>query len=208
MAGPDPGPLNGNEGAIAMMIWSKEPAERTAGGYRPIRDYAIVGDCQGAALVARDGGVDWCCLRRFDAEPVFCRMLDADEGGFLDLRPEGPFRATREYQADTNILRTTFETSDGRVALIDFMPLCRTAEDDHVSLDAPGWFVRVAARDASNSLKLVSSSGPQDGCPAPPPPSRAHELSGADARNIGRPLISHASDRPGRRRGRGFSTME
>ena len=126
-----------------MMTWSKEPAERASGSYRPIRDYAIVGDCRGAALVARDGGVDWCCLRRFDAEPVFCRMLDANKGGFLDVRPEEPFRATREYQADTSVLRTTFETARGRVTLIDFMPLRRMAEDDFVSLDAPGWFVRV-----------------------------------------------------------------
>ena len=57
--------------------------------YRPIRDYAAIGDCHGAALVSRDGSIDWCTLRRFDADPVFCRILDAERGGFWSIRPLG-----------------------------------------------------------------------------------------------------------------------
>jgi alpha,alpha-trehalase len=132
--------------AATGQIWSEEPPARAPATYRPIRDYALVGDCHGSALVARDGGVDWCCLGRFDAEAVFCRVLDADRGGFLDVRPEQPFRTTREYLPDTNILRTTFATAEGRVALTDFMPVDRragAAEDDFTSLEAPCWFVRV-----------------------------------------------------------------
>ncbi len=65
------------------------PQGQAHGAYRPIRDYALVGDCHGAALVARDGSVDWCCLRRFDAAPVFWRILDAAKGGFFQVCPEG-----------------------------------------------------------------------------------------------------------------------
>ena len=57
------------------------------GRYVPIRDYAAIGDCHAAALIARDGGIDWCTIRRFDAEPVFCRILDAGKGGFWSIRP-------------------------------------------------------------------------------------------------------------------------
>lgn len=72
--------------------------------YRPIRDYALIGDCHGAALVARDGSVDWCCLGRFDADPTFCRLLDAEQGGYLSLTPVDDHAATRAYLEDTNIL--------------------------------------------------------------------------------------------------------
>lgn len=73
------------------------PAVAAARSYQPIADYAAIGDCHGGALVARDGSIDWCSLERFDADPVFCRLLDADKGGFLWIRPEEPFSATRAY---------------------------------------------------------------------------------------------------------------
>ena len=114
--------------------------------YAPIRDYAVVGDCHGAALVARDGGVDWCCFRRFDADPVFCRLLDAERGGALAVTPVGPYQVQREYLDGTNVLRTVFSTRSGRVALIDFMPVGRapgSGVHDYTDLCAPGWFVRV-----------------------------------------------------------------
>jgi GH15 family glucan-1,4-alpha-glucosidase len=113
--------------------------------YRPIRDYAAIGDCHGAALVGRDGSIDWCTLGRFDADPVFCRLLDFDRGGFWSIHPSGEFRAERSYLPDSNILRTVFTTKDGEVALTDFMPVGRELDagaHDYVSLNAPGWLVR------------------------------------------------------------------
>ena len=113
--------------------------------YRPIRDYAPIGDGHGAALVGRDGSIDWCCLRRLDADPVFCRLLDASRGGFWSIRPSGEFQARRSYLQDSNILRTGFTTADGEVALTDFMPVGRALDagvHDYVSLNAPGWLVR------------------------------------------------------------------
>src|SRR5438034_1699723 len=114
-------------------------------GYRPIADYAAIGDCHGGALVARDGGVDWCALGRFDADPVFCRLLDSRRGGFLDVRPRGDHAIERAYLPDTNVLRTEMRAAGGRMAVTDFMPLGRAPDagaNDYVSLDAPGWLVR------------------------------------------------------------------
>jgi Domain of unknown function (DUF5911) len=113
--------------------------------YRPLRDYAAIGDCHGGALVGRDGGIDWCALRRFDADPVFCRLLDADRGGFWSIRPAGEFRVKRSYLPAGNILSTVFTTADGEVALIDFMPVGRALDagaHDYARLNAPGWLVR------------------------------------------------------------------
>jgi len=114
-------------------------------GYRPIRDYAAIGDCHGSALIASDGGIDWCCLERFDAEPVFCRLLDAQRGGFLATTPVESHTASRAYVEGTNVLRTEFATPTGRLALIDFMPVGRAPEagaHDYVTLNAPHWLVR------------------------------------------------------------------
>jgi GH15 family glucan-1,4-alpha-glucosidase len=113
--------------------------------YRPLRDYAAIGDCHGAALVSSAGGIDWCSLRHLDADPVFCRLLDAARGGFWSIRPSGEFRAERSYLPASNILRTVFATADGEVALTDFMPVGRGLDagaHDYVSLNAPGWLVR------------------------------------------------------------------
>ena len=94
-------------------------------GYRPIRDYALIGDAHTAALVAGDGSIDWCCWPHFDSPAVFCRLLDARKGGFFQIRPVRDYTATRSYLGPTAVLATTFTTDDGRVRLTDFMPVER-----------------------------------------------------------------------------------
>jgi GH15 family glucan-1,4-alpha-glucosidase len=91
--------------------------------YLPLRDYALLGDMHTAALVARDGAVDWYCLPRFDGPAALCRLLDAQRGGFFRVGPTGRFHACRRYMGDTSVLATDFETARGRVRLTDFMPL-------------------------------------------------------------------------------------
>lgn len=111
-----------------------------------IADYAVIGDCHGAALVARDGRIDWACLGRFDADPLFCRLLNGPGGGCLETRPTGPFDVTRRYLPGTNILQTTFETEHGVARLTDFLPVGRregAGLHDYVTLAAPGCLVRV-----------------------------------------------------------------
>jgi GH15 family glucan-1,4-alpha-glucosidase len=88
-----------------------------------IEDYALIGDCETAALVGRDGSVDWVCWPRFDSDACFAALLGTPEHGRWRLAPFAKARGvTRQYQGDTLILETRFETDQGSVRLIDFMP--------------------------------------------------------------------------------------
>jgi GH15 family glucan-1,4-alpha-glucosidase len=91
--------------------------------YRPIGQYGVIGDCRTAVLIGPDGSVDWGCLPHFDSPAIFCRLLDADRGGYFRLGPSGRFDASMTYLPGTNILETTFQTGDGRLRLVDFMPV-------------------------------------------------------------------------------------
>jgi len=87
-----------------------------------IEDYALLGDCETAALVSRDGSIDWLCWPRFDSSACFAALLGGPEHGRWLIRPSDPAaRAVRSYREDTLILETNFETGDGAVSLIDFM---------------------------------------------------------------------------------------
>jgi GH15 family glucan-1,4-alpha-glucosidase len=132
-------------GEAATMAGEPMPG-RDAQPYRAIRDYAMIGDCHGAALVCRDGSIDWCCLGRFDAEPVFARILDAERGGCFSIAPPDPVRSVRRYLDESAILVTHFADRGGRANLIDFMPVGHrpgSRRRDATRLAAPGWVVRV-----------------------------------------------------------------
>src|SRR6202453_4754569 len=89
-----------------------------------IEDYGLIGDCETAALVSRDGSIDWLCWPRFDSGAVFASLLGSPDNGRWSISPADPAaRITRRYRPNTLILETDFETSDGAVTLIDFMPL-------------------------------------------------------------------------------------
>ncbi len=89
-----------------------------------IEDYALIGDCETAALVGRDGSIDWLCWPRFDSAACFAAMLGSHDHGHWLIGPrESGFRVVRRYRPNTLILETRFETSDGAATLIDFMPL-------------------------------------------------------------------------------------
>ena len=95
-----------------------------------IEDYGLVGDLQTAALVSREGCIDWLCLPRFDSGAVFASLLGDAENGHWTLQPEGEFRAPgRRYRGDTLVLETELETDSGAVRLVDFMPPRETKPD-------------------------------------------------------------------------------
>jgi GH15 family glucan-1,4-alpha-glucosidase len=89
-----------------------------------IEDYALIGDCETAALVGRDGSVDWLCLPRFDSASCFAALLGTRDHGRWLLAPAGEVRAVRRrYRDGSLVLETEFETEAGTVALVDCMPL-------------------------------------------------------------------------------------
>ncbi len=96
--------------------------------YRPIRDYAIIGDGHTAALVAGDGSIDWCCWPRFDSGAVFCSLLDSEKGGFFQVAPEGRYAVSRSYAGETNVLVSRFSTDEFAFRLTDFMPIEKRPE--------------------------------------------------------------------------------
>ncbi len=87
-----------------------------------ISDYALIGDCRTAALVSRDGSIDWLCLPSFSDASVFARLLDS-RGGRFSIAPEQPFTTTRRYLEGTAVLETTFITASGRARIIDCLPV-------------------------------------------------------------------------------------
>jgi GH15 family glucan-1,4-alpha-glucosidase len=87
-----------------------------------LEDLGLVGNCQFAALVERTGAVVWCCLPRFDSEPVFSTLLDHQDGGSFVVAPAEAVPGAQRYLPNTNVLETLFEAPGGSFRLIDFAP--------------------------------------------------------------------------------------
>jgi GH15 family glucan-1,4-alpha-glucosidase len=93
-----------------------------------IEDYALLGDGETAALLSRDGSIDWLCWPRFDDAACFAALLGTSEHGHWTIAPTAPVtRCSRRYQDDTLVMETLFETADGAVRIIDFMPIRKGA---------------------------------------------------------------------------------
>ena len=89
---------------------------------KPIEDYALIGNCETSALVARDGSIDWMGMPRFDSPSCFSALLgNEDHGRWLVAPVEGGACTSRKYRGDSLILETTFETAEGAVCVVDLM---------------------------------------------------------------------------------------
>ena len=107
----------------------------------PIGDYALLSDRRSAALVSRDGSVDWLCFPRFDGPAVFCRMLDP-AGGSFSIRPAGEFSASRRYVDQTMVLETTFTTATGTATLTDALAVGRNERGHELGANSPSMLLR------------------------------------------------------------------
>ncbi|HEY9723607.1 MAG TPA: glycoside hydrolase family 15 protein [Oscillatoriaceae cyanobacterium] len=94
--------------------------------YAPVEKHGVIGDRRTAALVAADGTIDWCCLPRYDSDPVFGAILDAARGGFWRLGPYGELLGEQRGYEDTGVLVTRWETDDYTLELTDAMLLPET----------------------------------------------------------------------------------
>ena len=93
--------------------------DRDDRGYADIQSYAALGDGRTVALVARDGRIDWLPLPDLNSVPPFAALLDATDGGFIELQPTSPYRVTRSYLTSTAVLETTFHTDEGVARVTD-----------------------------------------------------------------------------------------
>jgi GH15 family glucan-1,4-alpha-glucosidase len=90
---------------------------------QPIEDYALIGDCKTAALVGRDGSIDWLCWPRFDSGACFAALLGTSDNGRWLIAPEHPLlNVSRRYRPGTLVLETEFQTETGSAVIVDFMP--------------------------------------------------------------------------------------
>ncbi|HEX2740751.1 MAG TPA: glycoside hydrolase family 15 protein, partial [Rubrobacter sp.] len=100
-------------------------------GYLPIEDHGIIGNLHTAALVGKDGTIDWMCLPAFDSPSVFCSILDDEKGGHFALRPVEYARSQQLYLPDTNVLLTRYFSPDGLAETLDFMPTITSHGERH-----------------------------------------------------------------------------
>ncbi len=122
-------------GAIARRAFARTGPLRNGPASPPsmasrIEDYALIGDCLTAALVGKDGSIDWLCLPRFDSPACFAALLGDESNGRWLIAPEGPITSVvRRYRGDSLVLETDFETAEGAIRVVDFMPPRGEASD-------------------------------------------------------------------------------
>src|SRR3954465_4486411 len=105
---------------------SNKPDDR----YPSIGDYALISNCQCAALVSRSGSIDWCCMPRADSDSCFGRLLDWGRGGDFSISPTAKnFTVSRRYIPETMILETRFHCESGDVKLFDFFAMDADAHE-------------------------------------------------------------------------------
>jgi alpha,alpha-trehalase len=138
-----------------MSIAATKPAAATAGergAFTPIGEYGLLADCNSAALVGRDGSIDWLCLPRYDADAIFARILDP-EGGHWSIRPSGEYRVERRYAPGSLVVETTFTTPDGVVRVRDAMAFAIGQRGHDLGFDAPHEVLR-SVEGVSGSVEL------------------------------------------------------
>lgn len=107
----------------------------------PLADYALLSDCRSAALVSRDGSVDWLCVPRFDGPAIFARLLDKQAGHWA-IRPAGEYLTSRRYCDASLVLETTFRTPNGTAVLTDTLATGTDAAGHRIGSESPHLLLR------------------------------------------------------------------
>ena len=118
------------------------PAANTTAVGTPIAEYALLSDCNSAALVSSDGAIEWLCMPRFDSPAVFARILDA-AAGHWSVRPTGAFHTERRYLPGSLVLETTFHTETGVARLTDALAFAPGQRGHELGLGAPHEVLRL-----------------------------------------------------------------
>nr|MBA3475310.1 glycoside hydrolase family 15 protein [Actinomycetota bacterium] len=139
-----------------MELPSTDPSAVTS---KPIASYGLLSDCNSAALVGRDGSIDWLCLPRFDSPAVFSRVLDPDAGHW-QIHPAGAFTVERRYVPGSLVLETTFATDTGVVRLRDALAFTEGQRGHDLGLDAPHELLR-SVEGVSGAVEFVLELAPR-----------------------------------------------
>src|SRR3954462_3605457 len=129
------------------------------GASTPIAEYGLLADCNSAALVSRDGSIDWLCLPRYDSDAIFARILDPD-GGHWSIRPVGEYAVERRYVAGTLVIETTFTTAGGVVRMRDAMAFAPGQRGHDLGYDAPHQVLR-SVEGVAGSVELAMELVPR-----------------------------------------------
>src|SRR3954464_1047754 len=127
-------------------------AERRASGFQPIAAYGLLADCTSAALIDRDGSIDWLCMPHYGLPAVFPR-LPAPHAGHWSIAPVGPSTSERHYLPGTLVIETTFTTATGSVRLIDAMGFAAGQRGHGLGRNAPHEVLRLV-EGVSGSVEL------------------------------------------------------
>ncbi len=126
---------------------------------QPVANYGLLADCNSAALVDRDGSIDWLCLPRYDSDSVFARILDRDAGHW-SIRPRGSYASERRYLPGTLVVETTFTTDSGSVRLRDAMAFAEGQRGHELGHDAPHEVLR-SVEGLSGTVELAMELAPR-----------------------------------------------
>jgi GH15 family glucan-1,4-alpha-glucosidase len=154
-----------------------------------IEDYALIGNSETAALVCRDGSIDWFCAPRFDSPACFAALLGTDGNGRFVIAPSGGLRkVTRQYEEDTLVLRTEFSTDSGAAAVVDFMPFDQGAPTivrlvEGLTGEVPMRMELVIRFDYGSVLPWVTRQG-----------GRLVAVAGPDALSLWTPVATYGRD--------------
>ncbi len=96
-----------------------------------LSDYAIIGNCRSAALIGKNGSIDWCCLPEFHSPSMFAALLDPEKGGFFSIAPRERYQSHQSYLPDTNVVETHFQTASGALRLVDAFTAMSEEEKTH-----------------------------------------------------------------------------